>query len=109
MSDFTYEKSSLKGYVVRVPAGTSVKYNYTYRKLLGLVFKVTKDHEAIVITRNDYVQTISLNLYAQLPDDDKYIPHAWKHVVGVLVDNEEQAKELVDELDKARMWALLKR
>lgn len=108
MSNFTYE-SSTTGYVVKFPVNTRVKFNNSYRKLLGLAFNVTKGYEATVLTVENRLITISLNMYAQLPEDDRYIPHAWKHIVGVLVDTEEQAQQLVDELDKARMWNLLKR
>lgn len=108
MKDFTYENST-KGYVVKFPANTRVKFNNSYRKLLGLAFNITKENEVTVLTAENRLVTVSLNLYAQLPDDDRYIPHNWKHVVGVLVNTEEQAQMLVDDLDKARMWALLKR
>lgn len=108
MSNFTYE-SSTTGYVVKVPAGTRLKFSNSYKKLLGLAFNVTKGSEVTVITTEHRFVTISLNLYTQLPDNDLYIPHNWKHVVGVLVNTEEQAQMLVDDLDKARMWALLKR
>lgn len=108
MKDFTYENST-KGYVVKFPANTRVKVNCTYRKLLGLAFNITKENEVTVLTAENRLVTVSLNLYAQLSDDDRYIPHNWKHVVGVLVNTEEQAQMLVDDLDKARMWALLKR
>jgi len=106
MSYFTYEKVN-DVYVVHVPAGTSVKFNYTYKKLLDTTFKVTKQPEACLITRNNVKTVISLSLYAQLPDDDRYIPHEWKHVIGVIVDTKEQAIELAYELDKIRTWALL--
>lgn len=106
--DFTYQ-STTNGYMVRFPESTRVKFNNSYKKVLGLAFNVTKGHEATVLTTDNRFVTVSLNLYAQLPEDDRYIPYHWKHIVGVLVYTEEQAKELVDELDKARMWALLKR
>lgn len=118
MSNFTYESSTLsddnclafrKGYVVKVPAGTRIKFNNSYKKLLGLAFNVTKGNEVTVITTEHRFVTISLNLYTQLPDDDLYIPHTWKHVAGIFVDTKEHAQQLVDELDKERMWALLKR
>jgi len=108
MSNFTYE-SSTTGYVVKVPAGTRIKFNNSYKKLLGLAFNVTKGSEVTVITTEHRFVTISLNLYTQLPDDDLYIPHTWKHVAGIFVDTKEHAQQLVDELDKERMWALLKR
>jgi hypothetical protein len=107
MSYFIYEKVK-DVYVVHVPEGTSVKYNYTYKKLLDTVFKITKHHEAYLITKNNVKTVISLSLYAQLPDDG-YIPHEWKHVIGVIVDTKEQAIELTNELDKIRTWALLKK
>lgn len=106
MNYFTYEKVK-DYYVVHVPKGTSVKYNYTYKKLLDTTFKVTKKHEACLITRNNVKTVASLSLYAKLPDDDRYIPHEWKHVIGVIVDTEDHAIKLVDELDKIRVWALL--
>ena len=55
-SYFTYEKVK-DVYVVHVPAGTSVKYNYTYKKLLDATFKVTKQLEACLITKNN-VKTV---------------------------------------------------
>ena len=103
---FRYEQVK-DGYIVHVPEGTSVKYNYTYKKLLDTTFRVTKKHEAWLITKNNVKTVISLSLYAKLPDDNRYIPHEWKHVIGVLVDTEEQAEELTYELDKLRTWALL--
>lgn len=108
MSNFTYE-SSTTGYVVKVPAGTRLKFNNSYKKLLGLAFNVTKGSEVTVITTEHRFVTISLNLYTQLPDDDLYIPHTWKHIAGILVDTKEHVQQLEDELDKARMWELLKR
>jgi hypothetical protein len=106
MSYFTYEKFR-DSYVVHVPIGTGAKYNLTYKKLLDTTFKVTKQPEACLITRNNVKTVISLSLYARLPDDDRYIPHEWKHVIGVIVDTKEQAIELAYELDKIRTWALL--
>jgi hypothetical protein len=105
---FTYQ-STTNGYIVRWPVNTRIKFNNSYRKLLGLAFNVTKGHQATVLTADNRLVTISLSLYAQLPDDDLYIPHTWKHVAGIYVDTEEQAQQLVDELDKERMWALLRR
>ena len=105
---FTYENDT-KGYVVKVPAGTRIKFNNSYRKLLGLAFNVTKGYEVTIITTEHRFVTISLNLYTQLPDDDLYIPHTWKHIAGILVDTKEHVQQLEDELDKARMWELLKR
>jgi len=105
---FTYEKVK-DVYVVSVPEGSVIKYNYSYKKLLDTTFKVTKHHEACLLTKNNYKTVVSLSLYAQLPNDDRYIPHEWKHVIGVIVDNEEHAAELAYELDKMRTWALLLR
>jgi len=109
MSNFTYESSTAWGYVVKVPAGTRIQANDSYRRLLGAAFKVTKEHEVTVLTAENLFVTISLTLYAQLPDDDRYIPNAWKHVMGVVVDTEEKAIELTYELDKMRTWALLQK
>jgi hypothetical protein len=106
--NFTYEKVK-DVYVVHVPADTSVKYNCSYKKLLDATFKVTKQMEACVLTRDQCQTIVSLSLYAQLPDDDRYIPYEWKHVIGVIVGTEKQAIELVYELDKIRTWALLKK
>jgi hypothetical protein len=106
--DFTYENST-NGYVVRFPVNTRVKFNNSYKKVLGLAFNVTKGHEATVLTTDNRWVIISLEVYAQLPDDDKYIPYAWKHLVGVRVDTEAQAKDLINELDMAVTWNLLTR
>jgi hypothetical protein len=105
---FTYEKFQ-DSYVVHFPASTSVKYNYTYKKLVDAVFRVTNQHEACLLTKNNCQTIVSISLYAQLPDDDRYIPHDWRHVIGVIVGTKEQAIELTYELDKMRTWALLQR
>jgi hypothetical protein len=108
VSYFTYEKVK-DVYVVHVPADTSVKYNCSYKKLLGATFKVTKQIEACLLTRDQCQTIISLSLYTLLPEDNRYIPYEWKHVIGVIVGTEEQAIELAYELDKMRTWALLTR
>jgi hypothetical protein len=108
MEYFTYKKE--KGsYLVTWPEGTAVKYNYTYKTLLNAVFKITKNFEACLLTKNNCQTIVSLNLYEQLPNDDRYIPHQWRSVIGIMVGTEEQAMSLVEELDKLRVWAILKR
>jgi hypothetical protein len=107
MSNFTYESSTAWGYIVKVPEGTRIKAPDSYRKILGVAFKVTKGYEVTVLTAENRFVTISLNLYAQLPDDDRYGLDACKHVIGVVVDTEEQAIELTYQLDKMRTWSLL--
>ena len=99
MHDGNFEWSA-KATLTPEQVATNNKY-YAYRDPL--------ENEVTVLTAENRLVTVSLNLYAQLSDDDRYIPHNWKHVVGVLVNTEEQAQMLVDDLDKARMWALLKR
>lgn len=109
MSEYFTYKNFQDGYLVTFPEGTAVKYNYTYKKLLNATFKVTKQPAACFLTKNNCQTIVSLSLYAQLPDDDRYIPYEWKHVIGVLVSTEQHAIELANELDKMRTWTLLMR
>lgn len=105
---FTYKKHQ-DGYLVLLPSNTAIKYNYTCKKLLDITFKVTNQPEACILSKDNCFTTISLSLYAQLPDNENFIPFSWRSVIGVLVGTEKHAITLVDELEKARTWALLQR
>jgi Holliday junction resolvasome RuvABC endonuclease subunit len=98
----TYEK-----FIVKVPE--DIFLICSYKKLLETVFNITRQYEAVFTLRNHQTLTISLSVYAQLSFNDYGAPYQLKEITGIIVKNKKQVQELVDELDKARMWALLKR
>lgn len=102
---FTINRYTENRFIVGTTSGT---LPLPFVEMSRAVDKAIRDFHVCLLLANKQVLVVNTALMYSSFINEASIPYAWRRVLGIIVGNCEQAERVIVELEKLKMWAILK-